>query len=464
MQHQFETIFSNAKRYFARYAHREAFSWYRFVRYYILLIPFIAIGILAIFIYIIPTTPKSAILAIGQTGSSYGVLANKFTPLFKEHNLTLHLIETGGLVEGLKVLDDPKSKVNASFMPAGAANGVEYPNLVSLGSIQYSPIWLFYRGKTVNVDEPFDYFANKKINIGTTDTASNMMFRLFLGASHHQPHDQIQPLELPHAEGAKLLINGEIDALFIVDSFNAPVVQQLLKDPNIKILSVKLADAYLKQFPFLEKLTIPKGAFDIENILPREDITLLGTTTNLLIEKDTSPAIQWAFMLAASELGKYSEDFFSKPGTFPRVVDLSFPISPIAKRFYAQGAPEIFEYLPIWIGSTIDHAWVLILAFIALIYPLYKWIIGIRAYPSKMFLYRRFINMRDLDELIDNIQTKEQAQNALHKVEYLINLNTHEWLNETEAKEYFSIKSTMLSMKSRVEKKLAEFADDKTIA
>jgi hypothetical protein len=72
--------------------------------------------------------------------------------------------------------------------------------------------------------------------------------------------------------------------------------------------------------------------------------------------------------------------------------------------------------------------------------------------------------MRDLDELIDNIQTKEQAQNALHKVEYLINLNTHEWLNETEAKEYFSIKSTMLSMKSRVEKKLAEFADDKTIA
>lgn len=344
MKHEYENIVLNAKRYIRRYADREAFSWIRVVRYYALLMPFIVLGLVAIFLYIMPSTPKNAYLAVGQAGSSYSLLAQKFQNVFEEHGLKLQLIETGGLVGGLRDLNDPKSKVNASFLTAGSANADDFPNLVSLGSIQYTPMWIFYRGKTLDIDDPMEYFAYKKIGIGSEESVSNKIFHKVLELNHKPSTiNKLSFSELPHMETAKMLQAGKLDAVFIVDSYQAPVVQLLLNDPNIKIMDMKLADAYVKQFPFLEKLTIPKGALNIEHVIPRQEVTLLGTTTNLLIEKDTHPAIQWAFMLAASEVGRFTSDFFSKPGTFPKYIDLNFPLSPIAKRYYSRGCQQFLS-------------------------------------------------------------------------------------------------------------------------
>lgn len=464
MKHEYENIVLNAKRYFNRYANREAFSWVRLIRYYAIVTPLIICGLVAIFIYVMPSTPKNAYLAVGQVGSSYTVLAKKFQNVFQEHGLKLEVIETGGLVGGLRDLNDPKSKVNASFLTSGSASVEDFPDLVSLGSIQYTPMWIFYRGKTLNIDDPMEYFAYKRVGIGSEESVSNKIFHKVLELNHKPSKANFAFSELPHIETAKMLQEGKLDAVFIVDSYRAPVVQLLLNDPNIKIMNINLADAYVKQFPFLEKLTIPKGALNIENVIPREEVTLLGTTTNLLIEKDTHPAIQWAFMLAASEVGRFTSDFFSKPGTFPKYVDLNFPLSPIAKRYYSQGMPTVFEYMPLWLASLVDHAWVVILAFLALIYPLYKWVMSMRSYPSKMFMYRLFINLRDLDEDVGKIQTKEDALIARKRLDYLANLNTRQWLSETEARFYFILKNALQSVQKQIDDKLASFdkpSDDK---
>jgi len=153
-------------------------------------------------------------------------------------------------------------------------------------------------------------------------------------------------------------------------------------------------------------------------------------------------------MLAASEFGKFSQDFFSKPGDFPKYQDSGFPLSPVAKRFYTQGQPAVFDYLPLWLGSIIESAWVVILAFIALIYPMFKWVMGIRSYPSKKFMYKNFIDMRDLDEDIDQAKTKEDVMALMNRLDQLIQSNESRWLSETEVRFYFVKKNLLLGMQN----------------
>jgi hypothetical protein len=193
---------------------------------------------------------------------------------------------------------------------------------------------------------------------------------------------------------------------------------------------------------------------NLENISPREDIILLGTTTNLLVEASTHPAIQWAFMLAANEFGKFSEDFFSKPGHFPKYQESGFPLSPVAKRFYTKGQPAVFEYLPLWLGSIIESAWIMILAFITLIYPLFKKILSIRNYPSKKIMYQDFSDMRNLDEEIGHTKTNQDIVILLARVNQLMQSNESRWLSETEVRFYFVKKNLLLGMKRELNEKL----------
>lgn len=450
---------SNAKRYFSRYFAREVFAWYRTARYYAVFLPFIIVAVLGAVIYIQPLGPRIADLAIGQVGSSYGVLADKYKAIFSNYGVTLELIKTEGLSEGVHAVYDPNSSVNASFVTAGFTSEKDYPNLMSLGSVQYAPIWLFYRGEKVSIDDPFSYFASRKVGIGLPNTNSNKIFRHLLGANQTNLKAPQGLIELPHIESAAQLKSGQLDALFIVDSYNAPVVQSLLQDENIKIMSFNLADAYVKKFPYLLKMVMPKGSYDLEKVRPSEDIVLLSSTTNLLIEKDTHPAVQWAFLLATNEVGKYSEDFFSSPGTFPKYMDLSFPLSPIAKRFYSQGEPFIFQYLPLSLASLIDDLWVFILAFIALIYPMYKWMTGIRSYPSKKFMYRNFIDLRDLNEDIAKVKSVAEAEALLERLNNLANVNNTQWLSEVEARFFFTQKGIIAPLKKELEEKILAFKE-----
>lgn len=91
-----------------------------------------------------PTRPLN--LAVGQKGSSYDALGQKLAAYFKQYGLRVNLIETTGMSESVSKLDDDSSAINAAFMTAGQTAPVEWSGLVSLGSVQYSPLWLIYRG------------------------------------------------------------------------------------------------------------------------------------------------------------------------------------------------------------------------------------------------------------------------------------------------------------------------------
>jgi uncharacterized protein len=453
-------IVTNMFQYFKRYARKffwkEIYGWKKVISFYGLISLVILSSIIALVYYINPFPPKNAYLATGQNESSYQIIAEKFKNYFKKNGINLELIPTSGLGHALIGLESESSPVNASFLTAGTEKANLYPELVSLGSIQYSPIWIFYKGNPIQTLDPFEYFSNKKIAIGPAGNITNKLFRNLYELNQKSAPNKDNIVELPFKDAAAQLIAGKIDAAFIVDDYRSTTIQTLLTDHDIKILSFPLADAYVKKLPFLQKLLIPKGSIRLDSVFPSEDISILASTTTLLIEKDTHTAIQWAYLLAAKDLGASNTSFFAQPGYFPRNLDQDFPLSPIAKRFYTQGIPDVFSYLPLWLANIIENIWAYLLAFVIIIYPIYKFFIVARVFPSEKLMNSMFINLRELDEDISVATSKQQIFEIIKALNFYEQQVSKGWLFANNARFYFNLKNALKSVKNDAEKKLQE--------
>ncbi len=51
--------------------------------------------------------------------------------------------------------------------------------------------------------------------------------------------------------------------------------------------------------PSRQTVVVPMGSIDLDRIRPDRDVTLLASTIDLLVEKGTHPAVQWALLIAA---------------------------------------------------------------------------------------------------------------------------------------------------------------------
>ena len=373
------------------------------------------IGCIALIALSRPYPTEKVYLSIGQKGSSYDVLGDYLESYFKSYGLDLIKVETSGLEEGLAKLDDDHSRINAGFLTAGRTKPENFSGLVSLGSIQYAPAWLFYRGEPLTHND----FLQKRIAIGTEGTNTLSIFKTLAKARGLEIENNPNFLKIKHNEAVTLLNAGLIDALFIVDGFDSTNVQSLLADPKNHIYSFQLADAYEKQFPFLNKLSIPRGALDLTNIRPAADTTVLSTTVALLVEDNLNPYTQWVLLKAIRDLNNDRSHFFAPPNFFPAYLDRSIPLSSIATRYYQRGFPVLTEYLPLWLAIYLDRVWVYLLAVLAIVLPLARLIPNIRDHYLESLVNGISSKLAAIESTGRMIQSNEKRQRLLAELEDL---------------------------------------------
>ncbi len=418
---------------------REALGWSKIGRYYIpVLIP-VAIVLAAALVLIRPFPNQETFLAIGQQGSLTDQLGKEFTHYFHKHGLDLKIENTTGLDAGLQKLDSETSSINASFVTSGTSTRQDHPELVSLGSVQLAPLWLFYRGDLINTDDPFEYYRDKRIGVGAEGTITNKLFLRLMELNNPGTGTRPNFLRLPHAEAAQQLQDGRIDAMFIVDGYNSDVIQQLLKNPNIRLMNFPLADAYTLKLPFLQKVIVPRASLDIDNIRPANDVALLASSVNLLIENNLHPAIQWAFLLAAQDANLKSENFFASNTSYPKYKDKTFPLSDVAERFYTSGTPALFNYLPMWLAALIENIWVELLALFLVVLPLLKKAIGFRSFASKKLLWIHFWELRFLEDEALHSKTPQELEVVIQRLRELEQRVASTWVEDQDMRHYYNL-------------------------
>jgi len=400
-------------------------NWITLIRgsWQVLFMIFLALFVL---LWIIkPAPPKVIEMAVGRPSDYIYLLAQEYAKFFKKNGIELKLIATAGTFDNQKKVRDPKSNIKVAFVQSGVPEGSdgEQP-IVSLGSVDYEPIWLFYWGPETDEQKlAMTHLLEEPISIGNLGSGTHLRAMQLLEANGLTVAPNMQTLA--EDEAIKALKKGDIRAMLLVEHYESPIVQDLLNQRNLSVASFTRAEAYAKQLKFIELLHVPRGAFNIARDYPSKDITLLSTTTNLVVDEDLHPAIQMLLMQASSSIvGK--ESFFSKPDEFPAIKDPSVPESPVATRFFDKGPPILHYLLPFWLAEFIERVIILMLPFFALVYPIFKSIPGFlekrarkrvhRFYTPLKRLEAEVVNDLKLERIDEQLATLEQIESDVLKI------------------------------------------------
>ena len=113
----------------------------------------LAVGLVAAaYVYLDPQPPKRVTLATGPDGSAYAGFGQRYAMALRGDGVEVELRPTEGAADNLRLLRE--GEVDLAFIRGGLADPVadEEAGLMSLGSLFYEPLWVFYR-KPVVVDE-----------------------------------------------------------------------------------------------------------------------------------------------------------------------------------------------------------------------------------------------------------------------------------------------------------------------
>lgn len=375
-----------------------------------------------IFTVFSPTPPRSVTMAVDPQGSYRAEVADQYRALLAKDGIDLKLLPSAGAVQSLALLQDAKSGVSIAIVSSGITNEHKSPELTSLGTLFYEPLWCFSKSKVIRT---YEDLAGLNISIGPEGSGAHALSEEFLARVGIVDGKSAKLYSWPAEKAAGALLNGEIDAAVLLDTSEAPVVHGLLTAKDVTVNSVARAEAFVALYPFLSKLTLPAGVADMKNNRPPNDVILLATEANLLVRNDLHPAIQYRLLEAASHIHSRAR-LFQTAGRFPAAEANDLPLSVHARQFYKTGAPFLQRHLPFWLAVLVQQLLVLLIPIVGVAYPIlqfspqiYDWIQQRRIYMLYSELARIEADMvsvlprSDSKGLIDRLDQLEHRANQL---------------------------------------------------
>jgi TRAP-type uncharacterized transport system substrate-binding protein len=391
--------------------------------------------------------PRTIVMATGAEGGANYELGIRYREILARAGVELRLQPTTGSLENLRRLRDSKSGVSVGFTQGGTTTKKESPELESLGTIFYEPLWLFRRGE---IGEGAQGLRGRRLSIGPEGSGGRALALQII--SRTKLDSIIGELSgFPPQVAAEKLIAGDIDAAFIVTGWESPVIQSLLNAKGIEADSYLHADALIAIYPFLHKLVLPAGVVDLSIDRPPEDVVLLAPKASLAVRADLHSALQYLLLDAAVQIHS-QPGIFQKAGQFPAAESIDLPLSGEAHRFYKSGQPFLQGYLPFWIATLVEKTLVVLIPLAALLYPVFKLL-------PQMYDWTMQLRIRRLYDEIRSIESDMEAQgprfdaNALNaKLDQIDQRANHLQLPTVYASNLYTLRSHIDLVRTRLAK------------
>jgi TRAP-type uncharacterized transport system substrate-binding protein len=352
-------------------------------------------------------------MATGPEGGAYHEVGKRYRDLLAHHGIQLRLRPTAGALENLTRLRD--SSVEVGFLQGGIASGEESPDLESLGTVFYEPLWFFTRG--VIRGKGLEGLRGRKISIGPEGSGTRAL-ALELLARNGIDRRFAHLLPLTPQEAGERLLRGEIDAALVLASWDSPVVRRLLADETIELVSFPRADAYVALYPFLSKLTVPAGVGDLAKNRPPTDVILFAPKASLTVRKDLHPAVQYLLLDAAEQIHS-GPGIFHGSRQFPAAESIDLPLSGEARQFYRSGRPFLQRHLPLWLAVLVGQLLVLLIPLVGVIYPLFRFTPALYGWEIRWRIFRMYGELRLLERDLESRSAGQASGDLNQRLERL---------------------------------------------
>ena len=358
--------------------------------------------------------PRRVVMTTGPEGGAYRELGERYRQVLARSGVRLELRPSLGNVENLQRLKDKKSRVSVGFVSGGLTTEADSPEIVSLGTIAYYPLWIFCRG--MGQPNRLQDLKGKRVSIGPEGGGTRPLVLEML--RDNQMENEITPLALSPGPSGEALLRGEIDCACMLTSPDAPIVRKLLADDRVSLFNFARADAYVARFPYLRRVVVPEGVGDLSKNLPSQSVTLIASTASLLIKEDLHPAIQFLLLQAADEIHSPG-GMLHRSEDFPAAERVDVPLSADARTFYKSGGSYLQRHLPFWLWVFTSRLLLLLIPLIGILYPLSQAIPAIIDLVVNLRLNRIYRELRDIDARIDRDQSPEEFAEDQERLEKL---------------------------------------------
>lgn len=385
--------------------------------------PFIALGLallIAAYVLLDPTPPHHVVLATGPERGAYAEFGRRYAEELRRFGIRVQLKPTLGARDNLRLLRDPKEHVDVAFVQGGAAERMRTPEeeaqeppLVSLGSLFYEPVWVFYRGRPMH---GLAELKGRKVNIGARGSGTPGLLNRLLAANQLALAD-LQRSTLADTDAVVALLEAKLDAIVLVSAPESPYVQMLLATPQVRLLEFPNAEAYARRYRYLSPVVLPRGVADLARDVPGHDVPLIATTTSLVAREDTHPALIELFVQAAARIHG-APGWIARAGQFPSAANSEFPLAKEAERFYRTGPPLLQRYLPFWLANLVDRMWVALFSIVAVLIPLSRLVPPLYQFRVRSRIFRWYRNLRLIEsEVGERERTRDELLISLDKLE-----------------------------------------------
>ena len=345
-----------------------------------------------------PPCPKRLVIATGSAEGAYYAYAQRYAEILARDGITLEVRQTAGSIENLALLRDGDSDVSVAIVQGGAEAPGDEQTCASLASLYLEPVWIFYRG-----DSGLDQLADLRgatVAVGPEGSGTRALAIKLLESNglldgrSGEAHVRTVPLSGQQAAGA--LRAGRVHAAVFVVAPTSPIVRELLAADGIELMSVRRAEAYPPEFPYLSKATLHEGVLDLRANVPGRDVDLLAANASLVARKDIHSALVPLLLEAVREVHRPGGPLH-EPDAYPSPRGVCLPLDADAARYFKSGPSFLYRVLPFRIAAWLDRMKILLLPLCTLLLPLLKVLPPLYRWRIRSKIYRWYRILRDVE-------------------------------------------------------------------
>ncbi len=359
--------------------------------------------------------PDTIVITSGPAGSSFRRFADSYQKILATHGVTLEILPSQGSLENLQRLQSPGARVDVGLVQGGLTKDAKLDGLVSLGSVAYQPLMIFYRSPAPI--SRLAELAGRRIAVGATGSGTRALALTLLEANGITG-EPTTFVDLDAGAAAAGLLEGRIDAVFLMgDSAPIQLLRNLIRTPNVQLFNFTQADAYVRRYPYLNRIELPEGSIDLGKDLPAKDVALVGPTVELVAREDLNPALSDLLLDTAKEVHG-NAGLLQKRGEFPAPLEHEFKISDDARVYYKSGMGLLYRvFHSFWLASMLNRVLVALVPLAIVLIPAIRFFPVAYRWSIQLRIYRCYRPLLRLEREVADALTRERREELLRRLD-----------------------------------------------
>jgi hypothetical protein len=207
-------------------------------------------------------------------------------------------------------------------------------------------------------------------------------------------------LEVGGEEAMARLSAGSLDAAFFVMSPRAPLVQRLVREPDLGLLPERRHLAFAGRYPYLTAVQLGEGMLDLNANIPAVDIRLLAVAANLVVRNDLHPDHLRVLLRAAEQVHR-RKGRFEEEERLPSALLAELPLHEDARRYYRDCPSWLERRLPFRIAGLVDRLVLILLPVMAILPAFFGGVLPLLERRARNRILSFYPRLRDVEREAD---------------------------------------------------------------